>query len=202
MEANMSVPHPGNQPMAPRNEGNEPVLALRREMNRLFDDVFSGFGLPIFTGAPMMAGGPFGRLPASLPVPRVDVSETESEFVLTAELPGMDEKDVEITLTDDLLTIRGEKKVVREDTEKKRDYHLMERSYGVFLRTLRLPFRVESSQVQAGFENGVLTVTIPKPAEVREKMHRIEVKKRQGTTTQNGPESHAASSPEPAPVSH
>lgn len=113
--------------------------------------------------------------------PQIDVSETDQEIRVTAELPGIDEKDVEVTLTDDVLMIRGKQKAEREE-EKDRGYHLRERVQGTFSRVLRLPFAADPNQVQATVNNGVLTVTIPKPKEVQEKVHRIEVKKEEAAT--------------------
>jgi HSP20 family protein len=134
---------------------------LRREIDQLFDDFFRGFGFPVLAD----------RMPAAMMAPRLDVSETENEIQIAAELPGIDEKDVEVTLVDDLLTIRGEKKAARKQDE--RDYRLMERSEGMFVRSLRLPFAAEASEIKASFKDGVLTITIPKPKEVREKVQKI-----------------------------
>jgi HSP20 family protein len=156
-------------PVSRSSEDTDPFMAFRREMNRVFDDTFRGFGLP------SLVGQAFGRMPAGTLMPQIDVSETEHEIQVTAELPGIDEKDVEVILADDVLTIRGEKKAERE--QKERDYHLMERSHGTFSRSLPLPFAADPSQVKAGFKNGVLTVTIPKPKEVQEKQHRIEIER-------------------------
>ena len=93
---------------------------------------------------------------------------------VTAELPGVDEKDVEVTLTDDLLTIKGEKK--REQEKKEEAYHAVERSYGSFARSLRLPFAVDQSKVDAKFKKGVLTITMPKPPEAQKSAKKIEIK--------------------------
>ena len=155
-------------PVSRSSEDTDPFMAFRREMNRVFDDTFRGFGLP------SLVGQAFGRMPAGTLMPQIDVSETEHEIQVTAELPGIDEKDVEVILADDVLTIRGEKKAEHE--QKDRDYHLMERSHGTFSRSLPLPFAADPSQVKAAFKNGVLTVTIQKPKEVLEKQHRIEVR--------------------------
>jgi HSP20 family protein len=106
--------------------------------------------------------------------PTIDVSETENEIQVMAELPGIDEKDVGVMLTGDMLTIRGEKKAERE--QKDRDYHVRERTHGTFSRSLPLRFAADPSQVNAAFKNGVLSVTISKPKEVQEKQHRIKVK--------------------------
>jgi HSP20 family protein len=160
------MPFSRNQSMARWSEENDPFLAMRREMNRLFDDVFDGFGLP-------SAFGPVLRqMPAA---PKIDVSETDNEIQITAEMPGIDQNDVEVLLEDDRLIIRGEKKEERED--KDRNYHVRERVQGAFSRTLPLPFAPDPNQVKAEFRNGVMTITIPKPQEVKQQQHRIEVQK-------------------------
>ena len=105
-------------------------------------------------------------------MPHMDVSETEKELRVCAELPGVSEKDVDVRLEDDVLVIRAEKKFERKD--EKESYHFMERSYGTFQRALRLPGPVEPEQVQASFENGVLTVTVPK-TEQQERSRRIQI---------------------------
>jgi HSP20 family protein len=107
--------------------------------------------------------------------PKIDVSETDNEIQVTAEMPGIDQNDVEVLLEDDRLIIRGEKKEERED--KDRNYHVRERVQGAFSRTLPLPFSPDPNQVRAEFKNGVMTITIPKPQEVKQKQHRIEVQK-------------------------
>jgi HSP20 family protein len=96
-------------------------------------------------------------------VPRIDVSENETAFTVKAEVPGMDKKDLDITLTDGLLTIKGEKKHGRDVEEE--NYHLIESSYGSFSRTLKLPVDVDTSRVDAKYKDGVLTVVLPKAEE-------------------------------------
>lgn len=144
-----------------RQEAN-PFGSLQREIDRVFDE---------FTrGVPMFATQALMNI-----VPSVDVAETEKEIEITAELPGLERKDVEISLEDDMLTIRGEKKVEAEQGDKKdRNHHLSERSYGVFYRVLQLPPGIDPSTVKATLSNGVLKVTIPKPA--RSQAKKIEVK--------------------------
>jgi len=142
--------------------GGDPFLSLHREMNRLFDDVLRG-GLS--------AGGGQG-LAGNVIAPQINVSETDTEIRVTAELPGVNENDVQVDLNDDLLVIRGEKKFERKD--EKENFHFMERSYGTFQRTLQLPFSVDPDQVQATFENGVLTITLPKTAQ-QERSQRIRI---------------------------
>jgi HSP20 family protein len=141
----------------------EPFTSLRRDMDRLFE----GFSARPRLGPPAIAGAGMA--------PRVDVSETETEIRIEAELPGVDEKDVEVVLSDGRLTIKGEKKQEREEKKEKKkekkekkDFHLVERSYGSFARSIGLPFEADPGQVKASFAKGVLTVTVPKP-EAKEK---------------------------------
>ena len=108
----------------------------------------------------------------------MNVSETDKEIRITAELPGVTEQDIEVSLDDDVLTIRGEKKFERKDD--KENFHFVERSYGTFQRSLRLPYAVDSEQVQASFENGVLTLTVPKTGR-QERSRRIQVQGRGAT---------------------
>jgi HSP20 family protein len=102
----------------------------------------------------------------------VDVSETADKIVVKAEVPGLDSKDIDISLSGDILTIKGEKKSERE--EKEENYHLVERSYGSFARSIRLPVGVEADKIEASYKQGVLTVTCPKKEEVKAKP--IEIK--------------------------
>lgn len=143
--------------------GGDPFLSLQRRMNRLFDDMFR-------TGMPTaVSGGEEG----GMVMPQMNVSETDSEIRITAELPGVSEKDVDITLDDDMLTIRGEKRM--EKKSDKENYHVVERSFGQFRRTLRVPHSIDPDQVQASVENGVLTVILSKH-QGQEKMRYIQVK--------------------------
>jgi HSP20 family protein len=120
---------------------------LRREMDRLFDR----FADPIWEPFETMAGDW---------VPKLDVSETKDAMVVGAEMPGVDPKEIEIALMGDLLTLKGEKE--KETVEKEERYHRVERTYGAFLRSVRLPMAVDGSKVTATFKNGVLVVTLPK----------------------------------------
>ncbi|WP_029077296.1 Hsp20/alpha crystallin family protein [Kaistia adipata] len=141
----------------------DPFVSLQRGMNRLFEDMFSTAGLPA-TGAEGQEG--------AVLMPQINVSETDKEIRITAELPGVAEKDVEVTLDDDVLTIRGEKRM--EQKEDRENYHFVERSFGRFMRSLRLPQSVLRDQVRANVENGVLTVVLPKNA-AQEKTRHIPV---------------------------
>ncbi len=135
------------------------VSRLRREMDRLWDD---------FVGPSRRA---FRPLEAEW-APAVDVSETADKVTVKAEVPGMDAKNIDISLSGDLLTIKGEKKSERE--EKKENYHLVERSYGSFSRSLRLPAAVVADKIEATYKKGVLTITCPKKEEAKPKA--IEIK--------------------------
>ena len=135
------------------------VVNLHREMNRLFDDMFRGLDDARFFGG---RGG----------WPSLDVEETEKEYRVTAELPGLEERDVEVLLQDGLLTLRGEKKV--ESENRNRTYS--ERFYGRFERQIPLALDVDDSAVSATFKSGVLTVTVPKSARAVERSKRIPVK--------------------------
>ena len=149
--------------------GSEPFMSLHREMNRLFDDVFRGS-----TGQ-MPSGQGQGSEGGGMIMPHVDVSETDRELKIYAELPGVSGQDVDVRLEDDVLVIRGEKKFERKD--EKENYHFIERSYGTFQRALRLPYPVDPEQVQACFENGVLTIALPK-SQQQERSRRIEIQGR------------------------
>lgn len=133
--------------------GGDPFFSLQRDMNRLFDEALRGFGAAS-TGRQSQAG-------ASVEA-RMNVSETENELRISAELPGVDEMDVEVTLEGDVLTIRGEKKFEEERGGEKENFHFVERSYGSFQRSVQLPYTVKGEDVRAEFRNGVLTLTLPK----------------------------------------
>jgi len=105
-------------------------------------------------------------------MPRVDISETEDQIKITAELPGVEQKDVHVDLAGDILTISGEKR----SEEGGRRFHRIERSYGSFQRSLRMPSGIDASKVEGAFKDGVLSVTVTKPQELRERTEKIEIK--------------------------
>jgi len=140
----------------------DPFTSFQRNMSRLFDDMMHG-NLPSLSRSDE----------AGMVMPQINVSETDKELRITAEMPGVSEKDVDITLDDGVLTIRGEKKM--EKKEDKENFHYMERSYGQFQRSLRVPNSINADQVQASVENGVLTVILPKNM-AQEKTRHIQVK--------------------------
>ncbi|QYO75548.1 Hsp20/alpha crystallin family protein [Devosia salina] len=142
----------------------DPFLSLHREVNRLFDDAFRSFGsgLPTFSGFSAFGGG----------WPSVEISDREKEIAVTAEIPGLEEKDIEILLDDGVLTLRGEK---RSETEDK-DRQFSERVYGRFERRIPLGYEVEQDKVDARFRNGVLTVTLPKSERAQSQVKRIAIR--------------------------
>jgi HSP20 family protein len=139
------------------SQSMHPVVSLHRDVNRLFDDAFRSFADSQFFG---------GR-----GWPSMEVEETEKEYRVTAELPGLDEKDVEVLLHDGVLTVRGEKKVESED--RNRIYG--ERFYGRLERHISLDRDVDESAVKAAFKKGILTVTVPKNAKAVERTKRIPI---------------------------
>lgn len=141
----------------------DPFASLRRDMERVFEDFSRDFGWDPPATADMATA------------PRIDVSETDAEIKMEAELPGVEEKDVEVVLSDGCLTIKGEKK--QEKKKKKEDYYLHERSYGSFARSVTLPFDADPDKIKAKFANGVLTVTLPKPPEAKAKAKKIPIGK-------------------------
>ncbi len=143
---------------------------FHQEIDRLFDQAFRGFGLsPYRYDRPAMP-----RLGDAILKPTLDLSATDTEYTVTVEIPGVDEKDVKLEVVNDTLTIRGEKKQEKEERDK--NYYRMERSYGSFQRMLSLPEDADQDGIQAAFKKGVLTVTIPRKAPPKSEVKHIEVK--------------------------
>ncbi len=151
-----------NLPWNRREEesGRNPLMSLQQEI----DDIFTNF----WRRSPRMPNLFTGTEPST------DVSETDDEVEVSIELPGMDEKDIEVNISDEMLTVRGEKKAERE--EKKKDYYLSERTYGSFHRAVPLPPGINTDKAEATFKKGVLTIRLPKTEEAKSRMRRIEVK--------------------------
>lgn len=164
MRINELIPWSRRTGAVARQEDN-PLLVLQRDINRVFDEFWKRFEQPRFGLLSDAAGGA---------LPRVEVAETDKEVEISAELPGMDEKDIELSLTDNLLTIKGEKKQEREETKK--GYHISERTYGSFFRSVPLPPGIQAENVSATYKKGVLTVTLPKSPEAQSRAKKIEVK--------------------------
>lgn len=141
--------------------------AFRSDMDRLFDRFGSGFGFPSW---------PRGMFESSetVSVAAVDLAETDKAYTVTAELPGMDEKDIDVSINGDMLVIKGEKR--QEKEEKDKNYYLSERSYGQFQRSFSLPTGIDRDKIAAEFAKGVLTLTLPKSAEAQQQQKKIEVK--------------------------
>ena len=133
---------------------------MRRDMDRLWDSFLEG--------VPRRRGEERGEW-----LPSLDVSETKNELVVKAEVPGMDHKDIDISLSNGVLTIKGEKKQERE--EKEADYHLVERSYGSFVRSVQLPKEVQGDKLSASYKDGILRVTLPKSEGTKGKEIKIKV---------------------------
>jgi HSP20 family protein len=147
-------------PTVYRDFEQNPFLSLHRDVNRLFDDVFRGFEMP----------SGLGRL-SGMSWPNVELSDTDKELRITAELPGLEEKDVEVVLEDGVLTLRGEKKSETED----KDRQFSERVYGRFERRIAVGSEIEQDKVKAAFKNGVLTVSLPKTEKARSSAKRIAI---------------------------
>ena len=147
--------------------------AFRTEMDRLFDRFGGGFGLPFRRLSdfelPWRTESSF-----TFATPAVDVTEDAKAYTITAELPGLDEKSIEITLAGDLLTLKGEKQYEKEEHDKNR--HMSERAYGSFQRTFALPDGVDRDKIAANLAKGVLTIALPKKAEAQKPEKKIEVK--------------------------
>lgn len=144
-----------------KSQGSDPFLSLHQQVERLFDDFAQNFHLTPERFGPGVA------------VPQMDVSETDDNIKIEADLPGVDEKDVTIEMSDNVLTIRGQRK--DEHEEKHKDYRVVERASGSFSRSLTLPYEVDPDAIKAQFSKGVLAVTIPKSPQVQAKSHKIAI---------------------------
>lgn len=151
-----------------------PFEALRHQVDRLFDEFDRDFWSSPFR-RPAFDTEPFWRRQLTgAAVPAVDIVEKDKAYEVKADLPGLDEKNVEVKVVDGTLTIKGEKQEEKE--EKKKDYYLHERHFGSFERTFRVPDSVDADKIEASFKKGVLTVTLPKKPEARKPEKKIEVK--------------------------
>ncbi len=147
-----------------RTGDDHPVSTLQRDMNQVFENFWNRFGQG-FSGVDWPWGG------SEL---KTDVVEAKDGIEVSVELPGMDMKDINVTVANDMLTIKGEKKVERQ--EDKKGYYLSERSYGSIYRTIPLPPGVDGEKAQAAFKDGVLTIKLPQTPEAQAKIKHIEVK--------------------------
>ena len=144
----------------PKAGDQNPIATLQRDMNRLFEGFWNRVG---------DLDWPWGSGEA-----RSDVVETDNAVEVSIELPGMEMKDIEVSVSDDMLTVKGEKKIERQD--EKKGYYLSERSYGAIYRTIPLPPGVDGEKAEASFKNGVLTIRLPQTPEAQARVKRIDVK--------------------------
>jgi HSP20 family protein len=151
----------------PVTRGSNPIVAFQDEVNKLFNDFFGEMSFPSW--------GHLSTTESSFAInPAVDVSETDKEFKVSAELPGIDVKDVQIQAAEGYVTIKGEKKAERK--EEREGYFRQERSYGSFQRVIALPDTANLDKAEANFKHGILTLSIPKKAGVQSKERKIEIK--------------------------
>ncbi len=147
-----------------RTREDDPFALMRREMDRVFDDFMRGFAAPS------------ASLPEGVLSPRVNVVENDKGLEITAELPGVDQKDIELDLSEGVLTLRAEHKKEKEEGGENQRYHVLERAYGTFVRRFAIPFEPDQDHVEANFENGVLKVSIPRSPEAEKQTRKIEIK--------------------------
>lgn len=144
------------------NDKSDPFANLGQDLNRVFADFSKRF--------PALGGAAEGSFPA------IDVNETDRGLEVSVEVPGVSEKDIDVSVVGRMLTIKGEKRASKDVSEENR--HVTERSYGAFRRALTLPFEPDPSKIEAHMDNGVLTIALPKPPEEIQKTARIEVKRK------------------------
>jgi len=160
-------------PLMPSNRGtdvrrttrqDDPFALMRREMDRAFDDFMRGWATP---GA---------QLPEGVVSPRVNVVEKDKGLEITAELPGVDQRDIDLDLSEGMLTLTAEHKKDREDRDENDRYHVVERAHGTLTRRFTLPFEPDTDKVEASFDNGVLKVWVPRSPEAEKHTRKIEIK--------------------------
>ena len=158
------IPWARSRDVAAGRSAEHPLMSFQREMDRLFEDLWRGFDVPMFGR---------GERVGTMITPRVELKEKEDEIVVSAELPGLQDKDVQVTLTDNVLSIRGEKK--QEKIEKDEGHTYSERSYGAFERRIPIDAEILGDKVSARFADGVLTVTLPKNPAAKSQARRIPI---------------------------
>jgi HSP20 family protein len=154
----------GRSTLARAGSDADPFSSLRREMDRLFEDFSRGMPMAL---APAAQG---------FLTPKINVSETSGGIELTADLPGVDQKDIELDLTENVLTLKASHQEEKQDKDEQKQYHVFERSSGTFMRRLALPFEADEQAVEASFQNGVLKVFVPRRAEPEKPAKKIEIK--------------------------
>jgi HSP20 family protein len=144
-----------------RSGEDDPFTAMRREMDRLFESFSRDWPMPA------VAGGFLS--------PKVDVAETDKGLEISAELPGIDQKDIALDLADGVLTIKAEHKEEKEEKDEKKHYHLIERSHGSYMRRFAIPFEPEADKVSANFDKGVLHITVPRSKAAEKQVKKIKI---------------------------
>ncbi len=155
----------------PRVAATYPWPSLRGEFDRLFDR-FAEFGMPSFRR--MFELTPSAEAGFGFNVPAVDVTEDDKAYTIAAELPGLEDKDIEVSVTGDVLILKAEKR--QEKEEKSKNWYVSERAYGSFQRAFELPQEIDRDKIAAEFAKGVLTVTLPKSVEAQKQQKKIDVK--------------------------
>lgn len=151
-----------------RDRESDSFEGFRREMDRLFDAFARNWDATNLASADAVTGG--------LLSPRVNVAETEDGLEIAAELPGLDAKDIQVDLADGVLTLKGERKFEKEDRDERKQYYLVERGYGTFLRRFSVPFEPDQDRLEAHFDKGVLKIRVPRSAAAERRIKRIPVK--------------------------
>jgi HSP20 family protein len=164
MEFKSLLPFGRSTGLSRATTGTDPFTSLRREMDRMFDDFTRGWAVPATFGTS-------GTLS-----PKVNIAETDKGLEVTADLPGIDQKDIEINLADGILTLKAEHKAEKEEKDEKKHYHLVERSFGTFMRSFELPFEADTDKVEASFEKGVLKISVPRSAAAEKQVKKIAIK--------------------------
>jgi HSP20 family protein len=159
---NITSQERNSKSLSARSKEEYPIVSYLQEMNRMMENFFHGFGLV-----------PHQERPGAF-IPNIDMLDAGKEIKITAELPGMEQDDIDISITKEMLTIKGEKKEEKE--EKGKGYHRTERSYGAFNRTISLPVEVDTNKIEATFKKGILTIRLPKTEKVLREAKKISIK--------------------------
>ncbi len=154
---------PFGRSSSPTRRGGEedPFAMMRREMDRMFESFSRDWGMP--------------ALPGGFSSPKVDVAETDKGLEISAELPGIDQKDIQLDLADGILTIKAEHQEEKENKDEKKHYHLVERSRGSYLRRFVIPFEPDADKVNASFDKGVLKVMVPRSKAAEKNVKKIKI---------------------------
>lgn len=157
---------PFGRASSPARGEADPFSLMRREMERLLDH-FAADWPERFRGLPTQAGGFLS--------PKVDIAESEKGLEITVDLPGIDQKDIQLGLADGILTLEARHEEEKEEKDEKKQYHLVERSHGSFLRRFTIPFEPDAEKIQASFEKGVLHVVVPRSASAEQQVRKIAI---------------------------